>query len=315
MLDFTEADMEKAGFTLGDVVSITIDDKTFIIPYYDGYYSRGGELLLVAYPSYPSICFTASNTGLPMELKGLVANARAVKAGNIASGVLYRSSTPFTNEINRANYVSDYLESQKITTVLNLADTKEKMQTYDMPPYSRTLWERDNVILCPLKTDPTADDYNKKLIAALKELPSRPAPYVVHCMEGKDRTGYVCALLEGLCGATYEEIVTDYLITYDNYYGVTPQKDRDVCNTLLSLRLYPCLMYYADIKDEAQLPNVDYAKAFSNYLLSHGMSSEQVDALIKVLTVTATGNHSTRQVSGGEWATACNAHISDRQTR
>ena len=331
MLDFTEADMEKAGFTLGDVVSITIDDKTFIIPYYDGYYSRGGELLLVAYPSYPSICFTASNTGLPMELKGLVghavtvrmkekggclnvqeamtmtysndrkdypnltdaefANARAVKAGNIASGVLYRSSTPFTNEINRANYVSDYLESQKITTVLNLADTKEKMQTYDMPPYSRTLWEGDNVILCPLKTDPTADDYNKKLIAALKELPSRPAPYVVHCMEGKDRTGYVCALLEGLCGATYEEIVTDYLITYDNYYGVNPQKDRDVCNTLLSLRLYPCLMYYADIKDEAQLPNVDYAKAFSNYLLSHGMSSEQVDALIKVLTVTATGNH------------------------
>ena len=214
-----------------------------------------------------------------------------MKAGNIASGVLYRSSTPFTNEINRANYVSDYLESQKITTVLNLADTKEKIQSYDMPPYSRTLWEGDNVILCPLKTDPTADDYNKKLIAALKELPSRPAPYVVHCMEGKDRTGYVCALLEGLCGATYEEIVTDYLITYDNYYGVTPPKDRDVCNTLLSLRLYPCLMYYADIKDEAQLPNVDYAKAFSNYLLSHGMSSEQVDALIKVLTVTATGNH------------------------
>ena len=74
MLDFTEADMEKAGFTLGDVVSITIDDKTFIIPYYDGYYSRGGELLLVAYPSYPSICFTASNTGLPMELKGLKYN-------------------------------------------------------------------------------------------------------------------------------------------------------------------------------------------------------------------------------------------------
>ena len=79
MLDFTEADMEKAGFTLGDVVSITIDDKTFIIPYYDGYYSRGGELLLVAYPSYPSICFTASNTGLPMELKGLVGHAVTVR--------------------------------------------------------------------------------------------------------------------------------------------------------------------------------------------------------------------------------------------
>lgn len=38
-----------------------------------------------------------------------------------------------------------------------------------------------NVILCPLKADPTADDFNKRLIAALKELPTRPAPYIVHC--------------------------------------------------------------------------------------------------------------------------------------
>lgn len=28
MLDFTEADMAKAGFTLGDVISITIDDRS-----------------------------------------------------------------------------------------------------------------------------------------------------------------------------------------------------------------------------------------------------------------------------------------------
>ena len=325
MLDFTEADMEKAGFTLGDLISLTIDDNTFVVPYYDGYYTRGGEYLLVAYPTYPSICFTASNTGLPPELRDLVghavtvrmkekggcldvqtamsmtysndrndysgltdtefANARAVKAGNIASGVLYRSSTPFSNEINRAYYVSEYLESEKVTTVLNLADTEEKMLTYDMPAYSRTLWNTGNVILCPLKADPTADDYNEQLIAALKELSSRPAPYVVHCIEGKDRTGYVCALLEGLCGATYEEIVTDYLITYDNYYDVNPQKDRDVCNTLLSLKLNPCLMYYAGINDEAQLPDVDYAKAFSSYLLSHGMSRQEIDALIQALTV------------------------------
>ena len=131
---------------------------------------------------------------------------------------------------------------------------------------------------------PTADDYNKRLIEALKELPSRPAPYVVHCMEGKDRTGYVCALLEGLCGATYEEIVADYLITYDNYYHINPTISPALCNTLVSLRLNTCLMYYAGVDDEAQLPNVDYEKAFTNYLLSHGMSRQQLDALIQALT-------------------------------
>ena len=325
ILDITEVDMTKAGFTLGDDIGITVDDKNEIVmPYFDGYYIANGEYVCLAYSSYPSICFTANNIGLPEELTGLeghtvtvrmkvkggsldvqeamgleytnersdypnlsdaeFANARAVNAGNIAGGILHRSSSPFSNEINRAYYVSDYLEGEKVITVLNLADTEEVMLTYDMPPYSRTLWDGDNVILCPLKTDPTADDYNNKLIAALKELPSHPAPYVVHCMEGKDRTGYVCALLEGLCGATYEEMATDYLITYYNYYQITPETDRDVCNTLLSLNLNPCLMFYAGIDDEAHLPNVDYAKVFSDYLLSHGMSHEQLDALVQALT-------------------------------
>jgi hypothetical protein len=42
-------------------------------------------------------------------------------------------------------------------------------------------------------------------------------------------------------------------------------------------------MYYTSVTDEAQLKNIDYANAFSSYLLSHGMSHQQVDALIKAL--------------------------------
>ena len=327
MLSFTETDMTNAGFTLGDVISITIDDKKEIVmPYYDGFYTRNGEFLCVAYPTYPSICFTANNIGLPKELTDLeghsvtvrmkekggcldvqtalsmkysnerieypdlsdaeFANARTVKAGNIPSGILYRSSSPFSNDIKRDIYVSEYLQQEKVRTVLNLADNEEKMLSYkDIPPYSLSLWKEGNVILCPLKADSTADDYNNRLIEALKQLPSHPAPYLVHCMEGKDRTGYVCALLEGLCGATYEEIVADYLVTYDNYYYINPAKDPVLCNTLVSLRLNTCLMFYANVSDEAQLPNIDYAKAFSSYLLSHGMSQQQLDALIHALTV------------------------------
>ena len=72
MLDFTQTDMTKAGFTFGDVISITIDGNIEIVmPYYDGYYARNGEYLCVAYPTYPSICFTANNTGLPEEFLGL----------------------------------------------------------------------------------------------------------------------------------------------------------------------------------------------------------------------------------------------------
>ena len=325
MLDFTEADMTKAGFALGDLISITVNDLKITMPYYDGYYARNGEFLCVAYPTYSSICFTANNIGLPAELTGLeghpvvvkmeekggrlnvqqalsmkytnertdypdisdaqFANARVVKAGNLTTGLLHRSSSPFSDDINRARYVSAYMEDQGIRTVLNLADTEEKIVTYDMPPYSQKLWDDDHVILCPLKADPTAEDYNRRLIEALIELPSHPAPYIVHCMEGKDRTGYVCALLEGLCGATYEEIVADYLVTYENYYRITPQKDKELCNALVTMRLNPCLMYYAGVDDESMLPSVDFAKSFSYHLLSHGMSRQEVDALVLTLTV------------------------------
>lgn len=325
MLDITEADMREAGFALGDLISLTIDDKEIVMPYYDGYYAPNGEYLLCAYPTYPSICFTANNTGLPQELMGIeghtviikmkekggslnvqkalgmtytnnrsdyptlsdeqYANARVVTVGNIPTGILYRSSSPFNNKNNRAYYVSEYLEREGIKTVLNLADTEAKMQTYDIPPYSRTLWESGNTILCPLTADPTSEDNNAQLIEALKQLPSYPAPYVVHCLEGKDRTGYVCALLEGLCGATYDEITADYLVTYYNFYNITPEKDYDICKSLLTLRLHICLMYYTGISDKAQLPTVDYVEAFSDYLLTHGMSQQQLDALVQVLTV------------------------------
>ena len=323
MLSFTEADMSAAGFTLGDVISISLDSRQLTMPYYDGFYTRNGEFLCVAYPTYPSICFTANNTGLPEEYIGLeghgvtvkmkkkggsidvqnalsmkytnvrtdypqlsdaaFANARAVSAGRIGPGKLYRSSSPFSNEIGRSAYVSEFLAKEKVKSVLNLTDTQEKMQGYDMPAYSTTLWNSGNVILCPLKADPTADSYNDALIEALKELPSHPAPYLVHCTEGKDRTGYVCALLEGLCGASYEEIVADYLLTYYNYFDKTPQKDSDVCNALVSLRLNTCLMHYAGVSDESKLPEVNYSVAFSSYLFSHGMSQAQLNALIQAL--------------------------------
>ncbi|MDO4984424.1 MAG: tyrosine-protein phosphatase [Prevotella sp.] len=324
MLEVTEADMKSAGFNLGDDISITVEGQELNMPYFDGFYTPYGEMICVAYSTYPSVCFTRNSIGVPQELRGLeghavtikmkkqggsidvqkamgmsfynerskypnlsdaqFANARVVNVGNITSGVFCRSSSPFSNEIGRATYVSQFMEEQNVKTVLNVADTKEKMLSYDMPPYSRTIWESGNVILCPLKVNYTSDDYNKPLIEALKELPSHPAPYLLNCVEGKDRTGYVCAMLEGLCGATYDEIVADYLVSYANYFNVTPESDPQICNTLVTMRLHPCLMYYTGVADESQLPKVDYAKAFSSFLLAHGMTQQQLDALVQALT-------------------------------
>ena len=63
-------------------------------------------------------------------------------------------------------------------------------------------------------------------------------PYLIHCNEGKDRAGFVSALLECLMGATMDEVTADYMETYYNYYGVeegTEKYDLIVKNNLIKV--------------------------------------------------------------------------------
>ena len=64
----------------------------------------------------------------------------------------------------------------------------------------------------------------------------KEGPYLIHCTEGKDRTGFVCAVLECLMSASIDEVISDYMKTYQNYYGTglgTFVYDRIVQNRLL----------------------------------------------------------------------------------
>ena len=69
-----------------------------------------------------------------------------------------------------------------------------------------------------------------------------------------------------------------------NFYWMTPEDAPEVCSTLVTLRLNPCLMFYTGISDETLLPDIDFAQAFTNFLLTHGMSQDQIDALVSALT-------------------------------
>jgi protein tyrosine/serine phosphatase len=51
-------------------------------------------------------------------------------------------------------------------------------------------------------------------------------PYLIHCHDGNDRTGFVAALLEALAGATVDEITDDYMLTYINYYHFSRDEER-----------------------------------------------------------------------------------------
>ena len=148
------------------------------------------------------------------------ANFRMVDEGNIAEGVLYRSCSPVRGDA-RAPYADALAKKAGIATVINLADSTESMEEglKDAPYYS-ALVDNGSVITLDMGVDFFSPEFTEKLASGLRFMISHDAPYLIHCNEGKDRAGMTAALLEALSGATMDEIVADYMESYENYYGV-----------------------------------------------------------------------------------------------
>lgn len=322
VLSINKQDMEQAGFTPGDIVTVELADTTLDVPYFTGYFSKLGDLLLVDYPNEEHTNLTASGSGIDnlfphmegdsiritlkekggakdiektlgmqysnnradYESDNVFANAREIKTTGIAPGKFFRTASPFDNTFSRAPYVSAFLQENGVRTALNLTDDAQKLQSYsEIPAYSQELIDAGNVVFCKVDANYRSESFNKTLVSGLIELMNHPAPYVVHCTEGKDRTGYVCALLEGLAGASYDDIAADYLVTYYNYFHITPENDAKACALLLQLRLNDALQFFCNVDSDEQLRTIDLSEALQQYLQRYGMEPEQVQQFIAIL--------------------------------
>lgn len=149
------------------------------------------------------------------------ANFRAMSGGNLKENFLYRSCNPALDDA-RAVYADYLIESVGVKTVVNLSNSEETLlETMDPSSYYAELYEGGNVILLNMGVDYRQADFASRLKDGLEFIIANPeGPILVHCNEGKDRAGMVSALLEALAGASMDEIVSDYMLSYENYYWV-----------------------------------------------------------------------------------------------
>lgn len=168
VLNVTTADFMAVGYELGDIVCVRFGTREYTMPLFDGYYSNPGGLLLRASDAEECIA-VCINYGDFSDVNGIsvgdtveitmsekagmlaiqelyalqysnkredysddasFANFRAVTAGRIGNGKLYRTASPINNENGRADYADNLIESVGVTTVLNLADSDEDVEGY-----------------------------------------------------------------------------------------------------------------------------------------------------------------------------------------
>ena len=212
------------------------------------------------------------------------ANFRAVTVGDSAEGALYRSASPVNNEHGRASYADALIQKAGVKTVLNLADHKEDIDGYlaaedFASPYYKSLYEAGSVIPLGMPVDYSSESFGADLTAGLAKLSQQPGPYLVHCTEGKDRAGFTSALLECLMGASLDEVVADYMVSYENYYGVTQAGQPEKYQLIVKNNILDMLRTIAGVEKDADLSGVDLQAAAEDYLTGFGMTAEQLTAL------------------------------------
>ena len=89
-------------------------------------------------------------------------------------------------------------------------------------------------------------------------------------------------LLEALAGATYEEMLDDYMITYDNYYGISETEQREKYDTIVSEVFVPMAEIIAG--EGADLSKADFVGGAEEYLRRGGMDEDTIAKLKEMLT-------------------------------
>ena len=319
VLNVTTADFMAVGYELGDIVCVRFGTREYTMPLFDGYYSNPGGLLLRASDAEECIA-VCINYGDFSDVNGIsvgdtveitmsekagmlaiqelyalqysnkradysddasFANFRAVTAGRIGNGKLYRTASPINNENGRADYADNLIESVGVTTVLNLADSDEDVEGYLADSecdseYYRHLYETGSVIAIDLTGNFYSEEFASSVAKGLTFLARNEAPYCIHCTEGKDRAGFTAMLLEALMGATLDEIISDYMISFYNYYGIDKEHEPERYQAVLDINLMEMLFHITGAESVEQLEQINLETAVTAYLIEAGMSQEDI---------------------------------------
>lgn len=213
---------------------------------------------------------------------GEFANFRMVATTGMGEGRLFRSSSPVDPSLGRSAYVDSLSRESKVKVFLNLTDTKSGAEGYE--GFEESYYASQNVIYLGLPAAFTSNAFKDGLVKGLRYMIDNDGPYLVHCREGKDRAGFVAAVLEALMGASLDEIKEDYAKTYTNYYNVQngkqillteEQKDWFAKIIVQNLKL----SFAAEGVEFDEFEASDMQVLSENYLEKLGLGGDEIAAL------------------------------------
>jgi len=328
-IEMTQEKFLSLGFQLGDSVDLTFSNglKLTDVPFFNGYYVKTGQPVLVAYPGLEKLSVTYNSQGIwkqggfskgdrvtislntagkysatqealgqsystdrnKYESDTAFVNFRSLSGGSLKENYFFRGASPVNNSRGRAAYTDALLQEHGIRFVMDLADTADNLEEFAKAadfnsPYAYGLYQEGRIALLGMGSAFGSEKYQKSVAEGMRQLMENEGPAYIHCLEGKDRTGFVCMLVEALAGASYDEMLADYMITYDNYYDITLKETPEKYNAVAELYFDAFMEYLHGTDDLEVLKQADYTEDAKNYLREAGMTDEEITRLCSLLT-------------------------------
>lgn len=208
------------------------------------------------------------------------ANVRAIETTGMGEGVLYRGSSPINDAVEGRNpYADAAAKAAGIKTFINLADSEAAAKAY--PGWEGSYYSTQDAVFLNMPVAFTTDAFKTGLANGYRYIASSEteAPYYMHCTEGKDRCGIASAVLECFMGASYDEVVADYLVTYYNYYGIQPGTEKAA--NIAKYGIVSALQTMFGVED---LSKADLQAEALDYLLEIGLNAEEIVSLLLTLS-------------------------------
>ena len=205
------------------------------------------------------------------------ANFRVCDKGRIAKDRLYRCASPIDEYFGRASIADEVIKKYNITHIINLSDSEDMSSKH--PHFEGSYYSKISKIELCMGIDFHYREFKDKMNKAMQYIADNPGgKFAINCIEGKDRTGILIALLECLMGYTLDEIEEDYMLSYYNYYGVAKgdkRYDKIKVNIAIQLKYAFSTDDLSDLEllarryflEEIRLPQASLDKVIEN--LSH----------------------------------------------
>lgn len=216
-------------------------------------------------------------------------NFRALSGGSLKDNLIYRGASPVDNSRKRAKITDSLLEKNEIKSIVDLADSKDDIAKYFADEnfastYTKELYEEGKMVTLSMSSSYQSIGYKQSVVKGFEHMLSTEGKYYVHCMEGKDRTGFVCTLIEALTGASYQEMCTDYMKTYQNYYKISEEKTPDKYQAVVSLYFDSFMECLYGTSDVETLKKANYVEGAKKYLKEGGMTEENINKFVKLIS-------------------------------